>query len=133
MRIIGDDLARFWSKVDKRGENECWHWTAKPKTHQGYPVIRIGDRQWVAHRWLWEQNHGPIPLGYQIDHLCRSIDCLNPTHHEAVTQAENRRRQAAAMRERVCDVPDCDRPHRARGLCGRHYTEDYRRRVPRRS
>jgi hypothetical protein len=32
---------------------------------------------------------GPIPEGLVIDHLCRNRGCINPTHMEPVTNAEN--------------------------------------------
>lgn len=134
MRIVGDNMARLWSKVDKREPAQCWPWTGGTFTPGGYPVIRIDNANRVAHRWLWEQMHNVILTAREeVDHTCRNIVCLNPAHHEAVTKVENRRRQAAAMRERVCDLPGCGMPHRARGLCSRHWWADYRRRVPRRS
>lgn len=29
------------------------------------------------------------------------------------------------MAQRTCERPDCDRPHRARGLCGSHYNQEH--------
>lgn len=37
-----------------------------------------------------------MPLGLELDHLCRQRDCVNPQHLEAVTHSENTRRGAAA-------------------------------------
>src|SRR6202035_217120 len=45
-----------------------------------------------AHRLYWEQEHGEIPQGRHIDHLCRVPACVNPAHMEVVTPAENIRR-----------------------------------------
>ena len=42
-----------------------------------------------AHRAAYELFVGPIPSGYEIDHLCRVRDCVNPDHLEAVTRREN--------------------------------------------
>lgn len=47
-----------------------------------------------AHILAWEDEHGPVPDGLQIDHLCRNKPCWNPAHLEAVTFAENLRRGA---------------------------------------
>lgn len=43
----------------------------------------------LVHRTAYEWAHGPIPEGLQIDHLCRRIRCVAPTHLEAVTNKVN--------------------------------------------
>ena len=43
----------------------------------------------MAHRRAWEEAVGPIPDGMQIDHLCRTRDCINVDHLEVVTPWEN--------------------------------------------
>lgn len=53
-----------------------------------------------AHCFSYELHKGPIPAGYEVDHLCLIGRCVNPDHLEAVTPAENKRR-AAAVRKRV--------------------------------
>ena len=83
---------RFWEKVDRRGPDECWEWTAS-RTHRGYGRIRseVG-RHAHAHRVAYELLVGPIPEGLVIDHLCRNRGCVNPAHLEPVTAEENHRR-----------------------------------------
>ena len=71
---------RFWAKVDRRGDGECWPWTARTGG-PGYGYI--DDRP--AHRVAYELTIGPIPLGLVIDHLCRNRICVNPQHLEVVT------------------------------------------------
>lgn len=84
---------RFWSKVQK-GPG-CWVWTA-PVTDCGYGRIRIeGDRKIYAHRWTYEQEHGPIPDGFQIDHQCRNPACVRPAHLRAVSPKQNQENRAA--------------------------------------
>ncbi|MBN9210756.1 MAG: hypothetical protein BGO45_10805 [Microbacterium sp. 71-36] len=82
---------RFWARVVKA---DCWEWTGSLRT--GYGLFRLDGRNVQTHRWAYEEQVGPIPDGFQIDHLCRNTRCVNPDHLEPVTQAENIRREHAA-------------------------------------
>ncbi|MGF7124072.1 HNH endonuclease signature motif containing protein [Rhodococcus sp. BE178] len=84
--------------------NGCWRWTG-PLNPAGYgSTIRAWRKGWLPHRLAYTVMVAPIPDGLQIDHLCRIRNCINPQHLEAVTQAENLRRQGAA-------VTHCPRGH----------------------
>lgn len=85
-RIIGDDVARFWSKVQK-GDG-CWEWNAS-REKAGYGSFRLGERTVKAHRYAYELVVGPIPEGLHLDHLCRNRGCVNPDHLEPVTHRTN--------------------------------------------
>lgn len=121
IRIIGDHKGRFFSKVDKT--EGCWNWTAKSGTPQGYPTFTINRVTYMAHRISHEWFVGPIPNEYQVDHLCRNIKCVRPDHLEAVTQAENLRRQheAAGNLNRGCLISGCEGKHRSNGYCNPHF------------
>lgn len=105
---------RFMAKVDRDGPiNEhrpdlgpCWIWTGATGNH-GYGSLRGDDGKTVlAHRFSYELQIGPIPVGLQIDHLCRVRACVNPLHLEPVTPIENVARglspAAVLHREGVC-------------------------------
>ena len=93
----------FWEKVDRRGPDECWPWTAG-LTSAGYGQCSIGPRKLLAHRVAYEAEVGPIPSGLQLDHVrergCVMRHCCNPAHLEPVTSRENtlRGRNIAASR-----------------------------------
>jgi hypothetical protein len=58
----------------------------------GYGARWVDGRRVFVHRWAYEQVHGPIPSGLELDHLCRNRACYNAAHLEAVTHKENVRR-----------------------------------------
>lgn len=83
---------RFWSKVDGGDVDSCWLWTGKTND-SGYGIFRNDGKKDVrAHRWAYDSLIADIPVGLQIDHLCRTRNCVNPWHLEPVTLAENTRR-----------------------------------------
>jgi hypothetical protein len=92
---------RFWSKVSTQA-NGCMEWQGS-KTKGGYGVFAVDasheSTKDMAHRWAYENQVGTIPPGLDIDHLCRNRACVNPSHLEPVTRAENIRRAAAVKTE----------------------------------
>jgi HNH endonuclease len=96
MRPQRNSTEQFWAKVDKDGPipafrpdlGPCWLWTAGID-EKGYGRFWINGRRWRAHRWAYEQKHGPIPEGLEPDHLCRIRACVRDNHIEVVTHREN--------------------------------------------
>lgn len=66
----------------------CDLWTGS-KNDQGYGYLTIDGRRVYAHRVSYQLHVGPIPRGWQVDHLCRRRNCIQPGHLEAVTNREN--------------------------------------------
>ena len=45
----------------------------------------------LGHRVAWEAEHGPIPEGMTIDHICRNRRCVNVAHLRLLSNVENAR------------------------------------------
>lgn len=84
------EFVRFWNKTE-RVESGCIEWTAY-KNKEGYGWFRLSDGVIPAHRYAYQALVGPIPDGLVLDHLCRVRHCVRVDHLEAVTPAENNRR-----------------------------------------
>ncbi len=80
---------RFWSKVDIRGPDECWPWTAG-LFDDGYGKFKMGGKSCRAHRlalgfWLG------LPLASNVLslHTCDRRPCCNVFHLYPGTQLNN--------------------------------------------
>jgi len=96
---------QFYERVLKAQDGH-WYWTLS-LNHQGYGrcfLANTGNSDF-AHRIAYELEHGPIPDGLEIDHLCRIRSCVNPTHLEPVTHREN------LMRGERQQVEACPKGH----------------------
>lgn len=85
---------RFWTKVDRT--DQCWTWNAN-HSPDGYGRF-LGFEQYgttLPHRIAWQDVHGPVPDGLELDHLCGRRDCVRPDQLEPVTHEENIRRAVA--------------------------------------
>jgi DNA-binding CsgD family transcriptional regulator len=80
--------ARFWSKVQKSSDDECWPWKAGLDAC-GYGRIQIRGASTLAHRVSFISTKGPIPPGAVILHSCDNPKCCNPSHLSAGTQKQN--------------------------------------------
>jgi hypothetical protein len=87
-------IERFYEKVYASEERSfdgtpCLEFRSR-LTHDGYGRFSLGRGNDVyAHRWFYEHIMGPIPEGLQLDHLCRTPNCVNVDHLEPVTNATN--------------------------------------------
>lgn len=102
------DAERFWAKVEK--SDGCWLWRAGANG-VGYGNFWCGGKTVLAHRWVYEQEVGPIPDGLDLDHLCRVRICVNPAHLEPVTRYVNNLRIPGGMVEVAVSKTHCKNGH----------------------
>lgn len=97
----GPAIKRFWKLINKDGPvndlkpelGQCWLWTGA-LSWNGYGQFENSK----AHVFSYEYHVGPVPKGKELDHLCRTRNCANYNHLEAVTHKVNVKRAYAAQR-----------------------------------
>lgn len=69
-------------------QTKCITWK-KYRNKDGYGKLTYKGKDYLAHRFIYEQIKGLIPKDKEIDHLCRDRSCINIEHLEAVSHLEN--------------------------------------------
>lgn len=94
------ETSRFWEKVRLPREGDgCMTWRAYTN-RWGYGQFTNKDRKHVyAHRYSYVRAWGPIPEGFQVDHVCGTTNCVRPDHLEAVPGRENNARSQSPSAE----------------------------------
>ncbi len=108
-RVVGRNVRlRFEEKYLPHPATGCWNWLGG-LTSNGYSDFKIGDGRRSGHVFSYLVYCGPIPAGYEIDHLCHNRACVNPAHLEAVPHLVNVRRGNAGLKNR--SKTHCKRGH----------------------
>lgn len=108
---------RFWEKVDKRGEDECWNWqgatTATNKGKRpGYGVITVEGSHVYTHRFSFELHNGYIAPDLLVCHECDNGLCVNPKHLWQGTYKENYQDMHKKGRWKIEHKPPKPKPER---------------------
>lgn len=111
---------RFFEKV-RIDPSGCWIWEGS-RAKAGYGTFNLGrrgDGYTTAHEYTYSMLFGPVPSGYELDHLCRQRCCCNPWHVEAVTHRVNHLRgmhpAAVTHRSGICKRGHALSPKNFRG------------------
>ena len=81
---------KFWSNVDRRGEDECWTWLAY-KQGSGHGQLTFGQKRYYAHRIAYYLSNADYNEFLCVIHKCDNPPCCNPKHLIQGTQSENMR------------------------------------------
>lgn len=118
---------RLWKRVQKGLDSECWLWLGSIDNRTGYG--QIGDtkngKKGVSrvHRVAYEDQYGPIPQGFDVDHNCHTEECgktgveclhrrcVNPSHLDAVSHQRNMIRDGSTIVGRNAAKTHCPQGH----------------------
>jgi hypothetical protein len=99
------------SRTGLNGLFGCWPWTGRRnkvtptpngEVRPGYGLLSIGNHDWLAHRYSYNNFVGGHRPGLTLDHVCRNSLCVRPDHLMPMTQ----RRNSELEHQRVSEDPD---------------------------
>lgn len=94
-------IDRFQAHVKCNHITGCDEWDGahNPKGYSLFSIRRTpgerarcprgGNKRVLAHKWLYEWFFGPVPTGYEVDHMCGNEGCVRLAHLQAITKQQN--------------------------------------------
>lgn len=74
-----EDQKRMWSKINKRGPDECWPWIGW-RDPKGYGRFHKWKTPILANRVMFAIHNGFAREGWMVCHSCDNSGCVNPAH-----------------------------------------------------
>ena len=88
MGVAVDPERRFWTKVDKRGQDECWPWQGFCRP-DGHGMFSYQQKLASSHAVALILSGFPKPEGKMALHSCDNPPCCNPKHLRWGTSLDN--------------------------------------------
>ena len=105
----------FWSRVDRKSDEECWPWLGRVANRRGgYGRLMFQGRLTGAHRMALTLAKGEGGADKHACHQCDNPICCNPAHLFWGTPLENTRDCLAKGRRRAPHARKIDRDEAAR-------------------
>lgn len=108
-------IIRFFNKVEKDPDSDCWIWQASHK-HTGYGEFHYFGCTVIAHRFIYialKNNYEWLDKDVVIKHSCDRKDCVNINHLSAGTNSENQKESYdRGLRIKNSDKPYCKHGHK---------------------
>lgn len=76
-------------RIFRQLSNGTWKETGKADDGNGYLRVKIARKDYKVHRIIWTVFNGPIPDGFEIDHINRICNDNRLDNLRLVTSAQN--------------------------------------------
>lgn len=95
-----DNGKLFWlPRLDAKAWNNRYaDKEASYTSKDGYQIITLFSKNYKAHRIVWSLSHGPIPKGFQIDHINRDKSDNRLCNLRLATAKDNNRNRPKSTR-----------------------------------
>lgn len=96
---------KFWNRVQKGNENECWMWK-RVRHRKKYPSFSYGEfgfngKRYLPHRFAYQLHYKQDPGELFVCHSCDNPGCCNPHHLWLGTPGENNLDKIQKRRQQI--------------------------------
>lgn len=102
----------LWSRVDVRGDGECWPFLGRSRKYDGRGYVEWYGRCHSAPRLVWALHARVMPPAHLfVCHTCNNAKCCNPAHLYLGTRSDNVRDSVLAGTHKWASKQQCPKGH----------------------